>query len=96
MNPSNTTGPRLRPVGPPFVGYGPGESPRALDRANRRPGPLAQGTHPGRTGGSARLGWFLPLRSAGLAGLFEAFHAMNLDRPEHVELDIDVLPNGPV
>lgn len=26
-----------------------------------------------------------------LAGLFEAFHAMNLDRPEEVELDIDVL-----
>jgi hypothetical protein len=26
-----------------------------------------------------------------LAGLFEAFHAMNLDRPEDVELDIDVL-----
>ncbi len=31
-----------------------------------------------------------------LAGLFDAFRAMNLDRPEHVELDMDVLPNGPV
>jgi hypothetical protein len=28
-----------------------------------------------------------------LAGLFEAFRAMNLDRPEEVELDIDVLCN---
>ena len=31
-----------------------------------------------------------------LAGLHEAFHAMGLDRPEHVELDIDVLPSAPV
>ena len=26
-----------------------------------------------------------------IAGLFETFHAMNLDRPEEVELDIDVV-----
>ena len=31
-----------------------------------------------------------------IAGLFETFHAMNLDRPDEVDLDIDVLPNGPV
>jgi hypothetical protein len=30
-----------------------------------------------------------------IAGLFEVFRAMNLDRPDEVELDIDVLPNGP-
>jgi hypothetical protein len=30
-----------------------------------------------------------------LAGLFEAFRAMGLDRPEGVELDIDVLCNKP-
>jgi hypothetical protein len=31
-----------------------------------------------------------------IAGLFEACRAMNLDRPDEVEIDIDVLPNGPV
>jgi hypothetical protein len=31
-----------------------------------------------------------------IAGLFETFHAMNLDRPDEVGLDIDVQPNGPV
>ena len=31
-----------------------------------------------------------------IAGLFEVFRAMNLDRPDEIELDIDVLPNGPV
>ena len=31
-----------------------------------------------------------------IAGLFETFHAMNLDRPDEVDLDIDVLPTGPV
>jgi hypothetical protein len=31
-----------------------------------------------------------------LAGLFETLGAMNLDRPEDVELDIDVLPAGPL
>jgi hypothetical protein len=31
-----------------------------------------------------------------IAGLFEAFHAMNLDKPEDVELDMDVWPDGSV
>ena len=30
-----------------------------------------------------------------IAGLFEALQAMDLDRPEHVELDMDVVLHGP-
>ncbi len=62
-----------------------------------------------RTGGRVRslqthiLGERVVLRGAAssyhvvqlaIAGLFEAFHAMNLDKPEDVELDMDVLPDG--
>ena len=63
-----------------------------------------------RTGGRVRLlqvqihgdhvvlrGWAESFHAVqlALAGLFEAFRANDLDRPEDVELDIDVLPTAP-
>ena len=63
-----------------------------------------------RTGGRVRLlqvhilgdrvvlrGWAESFHAVQLAvaGLFEAFRANNLDRPEEIELDIDVLSTAP-
>jgi len=64
-----------------------------------------------RTGGRVRLpkvqilgsrvvvsGWAASYHAIqlALAGLLETFHAMGLDRPEVIELDIEVVPEEPV